>query len=107
MTDRVELAVRELVDAIKADLVPPPEPSALVDLSTAAQLLGVSRTSLYQLMDSGQLQNRKIGRRRLVPRAELERFAIRSTPTQKQTAPVIVTSGTVKEVSRGDGITPS
>ena len=30
-----------------------------------------------------------------------------SNPTQKKTVPVIDTSRTVKEVSRGDGITPS
>ena len=73
--DRVELAVRELVEALRADLAPPPEPTTMVDLTTAAQLLSVSRTSLYHLMDSGQLDSRHIGRRRLVPRAALDRFA--------------------------------
>jgi excisionase family DNA binding protein len=47
-----------------------------VDLTTAAQLLGgISRTSLYSLMDSGELPSRKVGRRRLVPRAALEAYA--------------------------------
>ena len=75
MSDRVELAVRELVDALRAELAPSPEPTTMVDLATAAQLLSVSRTSLYALMDSGQLDSRHIGRRRLVPRAALEAYA--------------------------------
>lgn len=75
MSDRVELAVRELVAALRDELRPPPEPAALVDLATAARLLNVSRTTLYQLMDSGELASRHVGRRRLVARAALERYA--------------------------------
>ena len=73
--DRVELAVREFVAALRDELRPSLEPSALVDLTTAARLLGVSRTSLYVLMDSGALPSRHVGRRRLVPRAALEAYA--------------------------------
>jgi excisionase family DNA binding protein len=67
--------MRELVDALRAELTPPPEPPALVDLTTAARLLGVSRTSLYQRMDAGELPSRKLGRRRLIPRVALEAYA--------------------------------
>jgi excisionase family DNA binding protein len=73
--DRVELAVRELVDALRAELTPPPEPSAMVSIAEAAQLLGVSRTSLYALMDTGVLPSRHVGRRRLISRAALEQYA--------------------------------
>ena len=73
--DRVELAVRELVAALRDELRPPPEPPALVDIATAARLLGISRTSLYAALDSGQLASRHIGRRRLVPRSALEEYA--------------------------------
>jgi len=75
MTDRVELAVRELVDALRSELQPEPEPPALINIATAAQLLGISRTSLYQLIDAGDVPSRKVGRRRLIPRADLERYA--------------------------------
>ena len=74
--DRVELAVQELVAALRDELRPPLEPSTLVDLTTAGRLLGgISRTSHYQLMDSGQLPSRKVGRRRLLSRQALEVFA--------------------------------
>lgn len=75
MTDRVELAVRELVEAIKADMAPLPEPPVLVDLATAATMLNLSRTSLYACLDSGELPSRHVGRRRLIHRADIERFA--------------------------------
>lgn len=78
--DRVELAVRELVEALRAELTPPPEPPALVDITTAARLLGLSRTSVYTLMDTGALPSRKVNRRRLIPRADLERFAAGESP---------------------------
>jgi excisionase family DNA binding protein len=35
----------------------------------------VSRTTLYALMDSGELASRHVGRRRLIPRAALEAYA--------------------------------
>ena len=73
--DRVELAVRELVDALRDEIAPPPEPTTMVSIAEAARLLGCSRTSLYAALDSDQLASRHIGRRRLVPRAALDRFA--------------------------------
>lgn len=73
--DRVELAVRELVAALRAELRPPPEPSALVDITTAARMLQVSRTTLYVLMDRGELPSRHVGRRRLVSRTAVEAYA--------------------------------
>jgi excisionase family DNA binding protein len=73
--DRVELAIRELVAALRDELRPPPEPSAMVDLRSAARMLQVSRTTLYALMDSGELASRHIGRRRLMSRAALEAYA--------------------------------
>jgi excisionase family DNA binding protein len=73
--DRVELAVRELVAALRAEMAPEPEPPTLVDITTAARLLNVGRTSVYALMDSGELPSRHVGRRRLIPRAALEAYA--------------------------------
>ncbi len=34
----------------------------------AAEALGIGRTLIYQLIDSGSLRSLKIGRRRLIPR---------------------------------------
>jgi excisionase family DNA binding protein len=75
MSDRVELAVRELVAALRAEMAPEPEPAALLSIADAARLLNVSRTSLYSLMDAGELPSRHVGRRRLIPRAALEAYA--------------------------------
>lgn len=78
MTDRVELAVRELVAALRAEMAPPPEPPALVAVDDAARILGVSRTSLYGLMDAGEVPSKHVGRRRLIPRVALDAFAERT-----------------------------
>jgi excisionase family DNA binding protein len=40
----------------------------------ACDVLGISRTSLYQLIRSGELKIVKIAGRTLVPRSELERL---------------------------------
>lgn len=76
MSDRVELAVRELVAALRAEMAPAEEPPALVDITTAARTLGISRTSLYGLLDSGTLASRHVGRRRLIPRVSLDAYVV-------------------------------
>lgn len=40
----------------------------------AAELLGVSRSRLFQLLRSGELESVRYGRTRLIPRSSLERF---------------------------------
>lgn len=40
----------------------------------AAAYLGVSRVALYGLMNAGEIRYFKIGNRRIVPVAELDRF---------------------------------
>ena len=40
----------------------------------AAAALRIGRTSVYQLMDTGQLPSIKIGTRRLIARTDLEHF---------------------------------
>ncbi len=47
----------------------------LVSRKEAARVLSVSRGKLDQLISKGTIQARRIGRRVLVPREELERFA--------------------------------
>jgi excisionase family DNA binding protein len=46
----------------------------LVNVAEAAKLLSLSRTKLYGLMDSGQLEYCRIGRARRITRYHLTRF---------------------------------
>jgi len=43
-------------------------------VAEARKFSGLSRTYLYQLMESGKLKYAKVGKRRLIPRAELRRL---------------------------------
>jgi len=56
------------------------ETPRLLSIRCACRILGISRTSLYALMVSGQLQSVTIGRRRFVPRNAIEEF-IAALPT--------------------------
>jgi excisionase family DNA binding protein len=47
----------------------------LYDTREAARLLSISRTKVYELMASGQLESVRIGRSRRIPAEELRRFA--------------------------------
>ena len=47
----------------------------LVSISDAAKALSLGRTSIYELMRSGQLDTRKMGRRRLITTASIRRLA--------------------------------
>lgn len=46
----------------------------MVSVNEAAQALGIGRSTLYNLIASGQLQTVKVGGRRLVPYEPLLRF---------------------------------
>jgi len=48
----------------------------------AAQVLGISVRTLETLIALGELKSVRVGRRRLIPRGELERFARRDHPTR-------------------------
>jgi excisionase family DNA binding protein len=45
-----------------------------VDVPSACRFTGVGRSYLYALMEKGELRFVKLGRRRLIPRAELVRL---------------------------------
>ncbi|MGH9107291.1 MAG: helix-turn-helix domain-containing protein [Acidimicrobiales bacterium] len=60
-------AVTELVER------PAPQPRA-VSVEVAARLLGLSRSSLYELLERGALRSVKVGGRRLVPVAAIDDF---------------------------------
>jgi excisionase family DNA binding protein len=45
-----------------------------VDIASAEKFTGLGRTFLYALMSRGDLKFIKLGKRRLIPRAELNRL---------------------------------
>ena len=47
----------------------------LISITDAAKALSLGRTSIYELIRSGQLQTRKMGRRRLITATSLRRLA--------------------------------
>jgi len=49
----------------------------LIMIETAAARLGIGRSAVYLLMDSGQLANIKIGRRRLIPATAIDDYVTR------------------------------
>jgi excisionase family DNA binding protein len=46
----------------------------VVTISEASRISGLGRTYLYTLMDRGELGYCKVGKRRLIPRAEITRL---------------------------------
>jgi excisionase family DNA binding protein len=74
MSARLESAIRELVDALRAEIVAAEAggsaatgPDRLLNVDEAAAALGIRRTSAYQEISAGRLRSLRIGRRRLVP----------------------------------------
>ncbi len=58
----------------------PMDDTLLLDLSSVAQLLHISRRSVERLVRAGRLPSRRIGRRRLIPAAAVRLLASRDTP---------------------------
>ena len=56
---------------------PPAEPAGrlLLRVAEAAEMLAISRSSLYQLMSAGEVRTVRLGRTLRIPRRELERLA--------------------------------
>jgi excisionase family DNA binding protein len=52
----------------------PGGPPRLCSIEFTTQELGISRTSVYELMAAGKLRSVKIGRRRFVPREAIDDF---------------------------------
>jgi excisionase family DNA binding protein len=58
----------------------------LLSIKQACRLLGLSRTTLYALLASGELRSVSIGRRRFVPSDAIEEF-IAALPTTYRRVP--------------------
>lgn len=77
---RLEAAIRELADAILADLraqavaTAAPAPDRLLDVEAAAAELGIGRTMAYGLVGRGELRTVRVGRRRLVPASAIAEY---------------------------------
>lgn len=61
-------------------------PSLALSPEEAARLLGLGRTKLFELLQSGKLRSRKIGRRTLILRTDLQDFLVQ-LPTVGAGAP--------------------
>ena len=51
-----------------------PTAGGAMSVNNAARYLGVGRTTLYRMINAGDLPTRKIGRRTLLLRADLDRL---------------------------------
>ena len=77
--DRSE-AIRAAVDALVAAIVAAATPEAadaperLHDVGSAAALLGIGRSRLYDEIAAGRLRSVKVGRRRLIPSGAIAAF---------------------------------
>jgi excisionase family DNA binding protein len=49
----------------------------LYPVEEAAQLLGIGRSALFELIGRSELESVKIGRRRLIPRAAIDSYVER------------------------------
>lgn len=70
MSDRLALAVAELVAAIRAEVsaeAAAPAPEQLLSVDAAAAALGIGRSVLYAELTAGRLRSVRIARRRLIP----------------------------------------
>ncbi len=71
MTDRLALALAELVDALRAEaraeMAPANGPDRLLSIDEAAGMLGIGRSRLYAEIGAGRVRAVKVGRRRLIP----------------------------------------
>lgn len=56
----------------RVDLAPPAIEPLTVRIATAVQLTGISRSRLYELIQSGDLETVKVGRSTLIPYASLK-----------------------------------
>ncbi len=82
MTELVASGLIPLVTTPHASADVPAAPTSpaaplLLAVVEAAELLGVGRSTLYELINTGQLRTVKVGRRRLVHRNAITEFAQR------------------------------
>ncbi len=68
--------IEAIADAVakRVDRLGAKSESKLVSISDATAILGVGRSTIYKLINEGALQTKRIGRRTLVPRSDLDQM---------------------------------
>jgi excisionase family DNA binding protein len=66
--------IARLIGSITEVVERPPIVPLSVSVDDAALLLGLSRSNLFKLLESGEIRSVKVGSRRLVPRKALDEF---------------------------------
>jgi len=68
--------IEAIADAVakRVDRLGTKSESRLVSISDATAILGVGRSTIYKLINKGALQTKRIGRRTLVPRSDLDQM---------------------------------
>ena len=79
MTAELSMVLSDLVEAIRAEIRAElmssrDLPDRLLSVEEAASRLGIKRTALYSLIQSGELGSIRVGRRRLVAESTLGDF---------------------------------
>jgi excisionase family DNA binding protein len=59
----------------------------LLSVPDACQVIGISRSVLYELIAAGELTTRKIGRKTLIPRDDLTSFVARLAALKSEATP--------------------
>ena len=83
MTDRIELAIRELIGALREELVEAasrPGPERLLTVAEAAEAMSCGRTLVYDLMARGELRSIRAGRLRRIPASAIAELAAGAGP---------------------------
>jgi excisionase family DNA binding protein len=70
-------ALRQVIAEVEAVLKAPPAGASLLTVIEAASELRVSRTRIFQLLASGDLEGVRIGRTRCVPRRSIDAYLAR------------------------------
>lgn len=73
--DRHDLPMTQILSP--ADAGNPSPQVRLVSIETATQLLGIGRTTVYDLINRGELRSTKIGRRTLLAVEDIDAFVHR------------------------------
>jgi len=82
-TVNTDLEVLVAEESVAGTPIAQTEAAMLLSVADAANVLGVSRGSLSELVNRGDLQSLQIGRRRLIPRAALIEFIDENTRSRR------------------------
>lgn len=99
--DRAEAAIRELVAALREELRPENGPDRLLSIDETSAALGLSRSSVYGLIASGQLRSLKVLDRRMVSAVALRQFIEQADPHNGKAAGAFEVPPTAVESDRG------